>query len=75
MYDLSSSPASQGWIFWKIILCLMELMIEQVSRKIQFGLIILVVGVSFVIWVMASPTCSDCVTVRVLAVDDGQFLA
>ena len=35
--------------------------------------IILVVGASFVFWVMVRPTCSGCVPVRVLAVYDGQF--
>ena len=50
-------------------------MVEQVSRRIQFGLIILVVGASFVVWVMVRPTCSDCVPVQALAVDDGQFPA
>ena len=53
----------------------MELMVDQVSRRIQFGLIILVVGASFVVWVMVRPTCSDCVPVLVLAVDYGQFTA
>ena len=52
---------------------LIELMVEQVSRRIQFGLIILVVGVYFVVWFMVSPTCGDCVPVRVLVVDDGKF--
>ena len=75
MYDLSYSPPSQGWIFCTRLLFLMELMVEQVSSRIQFGLIILVVGASFVVWVMVSPTCSDCVPVRVLDVDDGQFPA
>ena len=75
MYALSSSPTSQDWMFWTRLLFLMELMVEQVSRMIQFGLIILVVGTSFVVWVMVGPTCSDCVPVRVLAVDDGQFPA
>ena len=73
MYALSYSPESHGWMFWIRLLFLMELMVEQVSRRIQFGLIILVVGASFVVWVMVSPTCSDCVPVRVLAVDDGQY--
>ena len=54
---------------------IMELMVEQVYRRIQFGLIILVVGASFVVWVMARPTCSECVPVRVLAVDDGKFIS
>ena len=53
----------------------MELMVEQVYRRIQFGLIILVVVASFVVWVMVRPTCSDCVPVLILAVDDGQFPA
>ena len=53
----------------------MELMVEQVSMSVQFGLIILVVGASFGVWVMAMPTYSDCVPVRMLAVDNGKFTA
>ena len=75
MYDLNSSPASQGWMFWTISLFLMELMVEQVSRSIQFGLIILVVGASFVVWVNVRTTCSECIPVRVLDVDYGKFTA
>ena len=73
VYALSSSPISQGWMFWKRFLFLMEVMVEHVSRRIQFGLIILVVGASFMFWFMVNPTCSGCDPVRVLAVDDGQF--
>ena len=54
---------------------IMELMVEQVYRRSQFRLIILVVSASFVVWFMVSPTCSDCVSVRVLAVDGGKFPA
>ena len=75
VYDLSSSPVSQGWMFWTRLLFLMELMVKQVSRKIQLGLIILVVGASFVVWVIARPNCSEYVPARVLAIDDGQFPA
>ena len=75
MYTLSSSPASQGWMFWTSLLFLMELMVEQVSRRIKFELIILVIGASFVVWVMLRPTCSECVPLRVLAIDDGKFPA
>ena len=75
MYALSSYPASQGCILWTILLFLMELMVEQVSMRIQFGLIILVVCDYFLAWVMVRNTCSDCAPVRVLAVDDGQFTA
>ena len=39
----------------------------------SFGLMILVVGDSFVVEVMVGPTCDDCDPVRVLDVDDGQF--
>ena len=46
---LSSSTASQGWVFWTRLLFLMELVVEQVSRRIQSGLIILVVGASFLV--------------------------
>ena len=53
----------------------MELMVEKVSGRIQFGLIILFFGASFVVSVMVRPTCSDCVPLRVLVVDDGQFTA
>ena len=60
-------------MFWTRLLFLMELMVEQVSRRIQFRLIILVVGASFVVCVMVRPTCIDCVPVRVLDVDDGKF--
>ena len=49
------------------------MMAEDVSRRIQFGLMIFVVGAYSVVWVMVSPTCSDCDPVQVLAVDDGQF--
>ena len=48
----------------------MELVFEHVSRRIQFGLIIFVVGDSFVVWVMVSPTCSDCDTVWMLSIYD-----
>ena len=54
---------------------MIELMVQKVSRRIQFGLIILVVGAYFVVWVMVRPTCSDYFLVRVLAVDDGKFPA
>ena len=73
MYAVSSSPASQGWMFGTILLFLMELVVDQVSRRIQFGLIILFLGASFVVWVTVRPTCSDFDPVRVLAVDDGRF--
>ena len=57
------------------ILFLMELMVEHVSRRIQFGLMMLVVGASFVIWVMVSSTCGDCDPIRVLDVDYEKFIA
>ena len=68
-----SSPAPQGWMFCTRLLFMMELMVDHVSRRIQFGSIILVVYASFVVWVMESPTFNDCDPVQVLAVDDGQF--
>ena len=58
---------------WTRILFLMELIVEQVSRRIQFGLIIIFGGASFVVWVMMWPFCNVFVPVRVLAVDDRQF--
>ena len=75
MYALSSSPESQGCIFWTIYLFLVELMVEHVSRRIKFVLMMLVVGSSFVVLVVFSPTCSEYDTVRVLSVYDGQFTA
>ena len=51
----------------------MELMAYNVSKRIQFWLIKFVMGVAFDVWVMMSPTCSDCDPVWVLAVYDGQF--
>ena len=49
MYALISSPESQGWMFWKIFLFLMELMVEHVYRGIQFGLMMLFVGACLVV--------------------------
>ena len=48
-------------------------MVNNVSRRIQFGLMMMMVGESFVVWVMMSNTSSDCDPVWVLAVDYGQF--
>ena len=48
----------------------MELMVEHVSKRIQFGFMILVAGAYFVVWIMVIPTSSDCDPVRVLDVDD-----
>ena len=55
------------------IFFLMELMVDHVSKSIQFGLMVLVFGASFVVWFMVIPTCSDCDTFQALDVDDGQF--
>ena len=54
---------------------MMELMVDNVSRRIQFGLMIILMGAYFMVWVMVSTTCSDYYPVQVLAVDDGYFLA
>ena len=62
-------------MLWTRIFFLVELMVEHVSRRTQFGLTIFMVGASFVVWVMLSPTFSDCDPVRLLAVDDGKFTA
>ena len=62
-------------MFGRIRFFLMELMVDNVSIRIQFGLMVLVVGLSLVVWVMVSPTCSDFDPLRVLAVGDGQFPA
>ena len=65
-----SSPASQDWVFWTRLLFLIELIIDEVSRRIKFVLILLVVGDYFVVLVMVMHTCSDCVLVWVMAIDD-----
>ena len=75
MYALSSSPASHSWMFLKRFLFMMKLMVENVSTRIQFELMILLVCDSLLVWVMLGPTCSDCDPVRVLDVDDGKFRA
>ena len=46
------------------------MMVDQLSRRIKFRLIILVVGDYFVVLVMVMHTCSDCVLVWVMAIDD-----
>ena len=51
----------------------MGLMVEHMSKRIQFGLIMVVVGASFVVWVMVSSTCSDYDPAQVLDDEDGQF--
>ena len=62
-------------MFWTRFLFIMELMVEHVPISIQFGLIMLVVGASFVVWFMVIPTCSDCYPVIFLDVDDSKFPA
>ena len=62
-------------MFWTIFLFLVDLVVEHVYRILKFGLMILVVGASFVVWFMVSPTCSDCDPVQVLNVDDGKISA
>ena len=54
------------------ILFLIEMMVEHVYKRIQFGLIILVVGASFIVRVMVSHTCSDCDPTHVLDSDGGK---
>ena len=75
LYALNSSTASQGWMFWTRFFSPVELMVEHVSRRIQFGLMMLVVGASLFLWFMMIPTFSDCDPARVLDVDDGKFPA
>ena len=72
-YALSSYPISQGWMLWTRFFFLMEMMVYHVSKRIQFGLMLLMVGSSFLVWVMVSPTFSDCDPVQVLAVYGGKF--
>ena len=54
---------------------MMELMVDTVSKIIQFGLMIFLIGASFVACVMVRSTYSDCDPVRVLDVYDGKFPA
>ena len=54
---------------------LMELVVDYVSRRIQFGLIMGVVGAYFVVWLMVIPICNDFDPVQVLDVDVGKFPA
>ena len=54
---------------------MMKLMVENVSTRIQFELMILLVCDSLLVWFMLGPTCSDCDPVRVLDIDDGKFRA
>ena len=67
-------PCITGLNFWKKLF-IMDLMVEHVSITTQFRLMILVVGASFVVWVMVILTCCDFDPVRVLDVDYGQFSA
>ena len=57
-------------MFGTIFLFMMELMVEHVSRRIQFRLMMLVVGASFLVWVMVIPTCMDCDPVQAFALYD-----
>ena len=60
-------------MFWTRFLFILELIVEHVSRRIQFGLMMLAVGATFVVWVMVSPTCSNYDLAQVLDVDDVKF--
>ena len=60
-------------MFYTRFLFMMELIVGHTSRRIKFGLIMLMVGAYFVVWVMVSPTCSNYDPARLLAADDGQF--
>ena len=48
-------------------------MVEHVSKRIQYGLIMLVVCASFVVWVMVSTNCSDFDSTQVLDANDEKF--
>ena len=50
-----------------------DLMVEHVSSKSQFGLMISCYGVSLVFCAIVSTTNTDCNTTRVLDVDNGKF--
>ena len=60
-------------MFGQAFLFLLELMVKHVYRRIQFGFMILMIGASFVVWVMLSSTCSDCDPVLLFYFDDGKF--
>ena len=48
-------------------------MVDHVPNRIQFGLVISVSGILFVVYVISSTTCIDFYPTRVLDVDDVQF--
>ena len=50
-----------------------ELLVDHVPNSFQFGLVISVAGISFVICVISSTICSDFDPTRALDVDDVQF--
>ena len=54
---------------------MMNLMVEHVSKMIRFGVIVLVVGAFFVVWVMVIPTCSKYDPTEVLDSKNGKFKA
>ena len=56
-------------------LLLMELILEHVSKRSQFGSMISFTGVSSVFCVMESPTCSYFEPTHVLDMEDGKFPA
>ena len=60
-------------IFLKRPLLLMELMVEHVSNKSQFGFMLSFTSASFIFCTIVSPICSDYDPMRVLNVEDGQF--
>ena len=62
-------------MFWTRFLFIMELMVEHVSIRIQLGLMTLVVGAYFMVWVMLSIICSNCDPLRVLDFGDRKFPA
>ena len=51
----------------------MELMVEHVSNKSQFGFMLSFTSASFIFCTIVSPICSDYDPMRVLNVEDGQF--
>ena len=51
----------------------MELVVEHVFNRIQFGFMVSFTGASFIIFSMVSQICSDCDLTRLLDVEDGKF--
>ena len=69
MISLVCCSLDMGTIF----LFLMEMMVEHVSKRIKFGLLLLFIGASFEVWDMVSLICNDWNLTQASYTDDGKF--